>query len=69
MPEQEQELKPCPFCGGTDLHLSGIEQIFIGVSCNTCDCEGPSQKTKRGAIKTWNTRAVEKDEDNDKCGF
>jgi Lar family restriction alleviation protein len=55
------ELKPCPFCGRTDLlgfepypDLSG----FISVRCRACGCIGPSKlsDTKSESISLWNSR-------------
>ncbi len=34
-----EELKPCPFCGGTDLDVD-FEGGFV--SCNSCDTYGPN---------------------------
>lgn len=61
----ETKLKPCPFCG--EVREENDESTYglsIGrtkvwwVSCLTCGgVEGPSAKTRTGAIAAWNTRA------------
>lgn len=54
------ELKPCPFCGGTNLKIKG--GIGKYVSCLDCDNgahfpgEG-STANENDAIEAWNTRA------------
>ncbi|PJR88724.1 hypothetical protein CN878_16895 [Ochrobactrum sp. 695/2009] len=47
------ELKPCPFCGGTDLS-SGGDDKFVGYSCKTCQATGPNHYGSRD----WNTRST-----------
>ena len=62
------ELKPCPFCGSTDIYAT-FEQGCIDDSavifCNTCkvsvkleenDQEGVNEITKRKAVEAWNRR-------------
>jgi hypothetical protein len=54
----EQELKPCPFCGGSDLKVWDN-----AVECHVCEaswpdlghCVGPECKAQ--TIMAWNTRA------------
>lgn len=41
MNEELEELKPCPFCGGTDLELKDYTDRIYGfwdykIKCNTC---------------------------------
>jgi hypothetical protein len=52
------DLKPCPFCGSSDL------DVFANtVSCDQCGCDGPRQDgpemycDRRIAIEAWNRRA------------
>ena len=56
-------LKPCPFCGGTDLHIAGASREFkMGqVYCERCDSYGPSRLfSAAGAVQAaWNKRAGE----------
>lgn len=54
------ELKPCPFCGGTNLKIKG----GIGKYVRCLDCDNGAHFPERGstanegdAIKAWNTRA------------
>ena len=63
------ELKPCPFCGSTNLskNAKSIDgRSYVFVSCNKCFGSGPMyamrQKTRitdeeNPAIKGWNRRA------------
>lgn len=46
------ELKPCPFCGGTNLEVHGKPGILNAhddIGCNDCDAFTPEP--------TWNRRA------------
>lgn len=47
---EDDELLPCPFCGGD----AGYMPAF-GVICNTCQCGLPS--TYSECVSAWNTRA------------
>lgn len=53
------ELKPCPFCGSTDLriHKSDTHLPVRFVMCNNKDCntEGPTDLGESGAIEKWNS--------------
>lgn len=51
----ESELKPCPFCGSTELDN---EQNSSGnnVICYRCKTEGPLKATKMEAAEAWNWR-------------
>jgi len=52
-----EELKPCPFCGSTNL---GFLSLFAWeVQCNLCLAEGPKADTREEAIAAWNRRANE----------
>ena len=62
-----EELKPCPFCGGEDVKLwVGLHgSTDAKVTCQTCDAEGPlfgaedwlGMDWRPEAITAWNTRA------------
>lgn len=46
---------PCPFCGGTDLHVAGgrfLDQVY----CTQCDAYGPA-RTPGHSVAAWNRRA------------
>lgn len=52
-----EELKPCPFCGGeAELHDNPEGDTFF-VMCASCDASTEASTTSAGAIKPWNTRA------------
>ena len=49
-----EELKPCPFCGGSNLRSSGDDK-WVGYECLDCGCIGPNQYDSR---RDWNTRTA-----------
>jgi len=55
------ELKPCPFCGGSDFLMlsNGIDSEFV--VCETCGAEGPPSESPNGAVGLWNTRKEARD--------
>lgn len=58
------ELKPCPFCGGESgikeyqYYLYPVEYV---VCCTCCHRETGLCETKQQAIDAWNRRVVEAD--------
>ena len=57
------ELKPCPFCGGTDIfhsvkspHEFANDHRYI---CSSCGAKSPLCKSKDEATKGWNSRPIE----------
>lgn len=59
--ESKIELKPCPFCGGTDLHIETDSEprSTANVFCDNPKCEaaGPNQSfTADDAARAWNNR-------------
>lgn len=50
----EQQLKPCPFCGGQ----YDLEATCDGAKCNYCGAVGPIVDSREDGIATWNTRAA-----------
>lgn len=47
----KEELKACPFCGGTVLRTGGDDKI-VGVSCLRCEACGPNHYGQH----EWNDR-------------
>ena len=53
---REPELKPCPFCGSSDVAiLKGCE--LYTAKCNTCLARSQSVFSKSHAISLWNKRS------------
>lgn len=59
-----QELKPCPFCGGTEIFIkpdevgSGgqwVAPIYVG--CDACKCDQVADDQDE-AVAAWNRRAA-----------
>ena len=50
------EIKPCPFCGSTDIKLH--DEISHAVWCQECFAEMPSIDIE-SAVELWNTRPIE----------
>ena len=50
----DPELKPCPFCGGTDLRV--YDRGYSWVECRPCEAEGPAADSRESAIAKWNER-------------
>ncbi len=53
------ELKPCPFCGSTNLEVMEIDEGYAAIACGTCDAFGPMGLGDEGASLEWNQRAFE----------
>lgn len=52
------ELKPCPFCGGTNLNLLKGKYMWWVECCNAdCGATGGRKSLKKVAIVVWNWRA------------
>lgn len=49
------DLKPCPFCGETQLHQNG--SLFI--DCPSCGAVGPHAQDDLCAVQNWNTRHID----------
>ena len=47
----DTKLKPCPFCGGTNLL---VEVGFV--CCDDCGCEVHEIKENEDVVAKWNTR-------------
>ncbi len=52
-----ENLKPCPFCGCTDIKVisNDTNDIFF-VSCEACESSGSCKSDPEWAIKAWNDR-------------
>gem|GEM_PF-3166909 len=48
-----QELKPCPFCGSTNLNVTAESSY---VMCYGCDADGSVTRPSAAAIAAWNNR-------------
>ena len=60
MKEQTNKLKPCPFCGSSDLWIDGGEYLNnFEVVCTKCGGRIGYFDTKADAIAAWNRRAYE----------
>ena len=59
--EHLAELKPCPFCGGRDLHMKDgylkDHLILYSIFCHGCAGSGAWAETKEIAVISWNRRA------------
>lgn len=56
--QEEIELLPCPFCGGTArLWPQGHKRGLALVSCGTCQTSG-RKSTPRCVVTAWNTRTA-----------
>ena len=62
MPGSE-ELKPCPFCGSTDIRIKNISlasstRLPFWAHCASCGADGPHKSDFGYAIAAWNFRTV-----------
>lgn len=61
---EEPELKPCPFCGSTDIHLVENDRgkSEVSITCKDCNVWVDHMfyaMTREQAIKLWNRRVKE----------
>ena len=50
------ELKPCPFCGSTNIKVT-MDGCIYQVMCDDCMVESPARDESKGnAIAAWNRR-------------
>lgn len=52
----DEELKPCPFCGGKNISYS-THQIGIAVGCDSCGAVCEIKGSKDQCAAAWNARA------------
>jgi Lar family restriction alleviation protein len=64
MSEPYDALKPCPFCGGSNVTVHVFEEgrgggydPWVAVMCDDCDIQGETHKTEEEAVEAWNRRA------------
>lgn len=53
------ELKPCPFCGGTDIRIVGVGPDGFSITCKDCNVWVDNifeDMTEEQAIELWNMR-------------
>lgn len=55
MSEQNEQLLPCPFCGGKGDKAKTAFSHYM--TCIECNADGPFEKTEAEAIAAWNRRA------------
>jgi len=54
-----KELKACPFCGSYKQSLCSSGKSKHWLVCHNCGADGPTSRTKHGAIAAWNKRVTE----------
>jgi Lar family restriction alleviation protein len=54
--EDKAKLKPCPFCGGTDVGMYKKRKVFE-ICCIECGGKMGNYFSEDGATKAWNHRA------------
>ncbi|WP_416192969.1 Lar family restriction alleviation protein [Nitrobacter sp. TKz-YC01] len=52
------ELKPCPFCGGSDVVCCDQGDDDFAVTCKSCGVSSRFDDDKSKAVAAWNTRAT-----------
>ncbi len=53
----KHQLKPCPFCGSSDLNLDNLGQRNDWyVNCNICEIQQIASYTEAQAVALWNKR-------------
>lgn len=52
-----EELKPCPFCGGTKIGIRDEEDGMIWAYCKKCGAMGEWDYSENRAKENWNRRA------------
>lgn len=52
---KDEQIKPCPFCGGENVMAEGQEN-WVAMVCQTCQAQGPKLFSSDSAFVT---RAVE----------
>jgi len=59
----DEELKPCPFCGSSDVRMREITDYchfaFKGIFCDGCSTFHVAWISDKNRIESWNRRAKE----------
>lgn len=58
---QRGVIKPCPFCGSTDIegwNTVGKQPAQDHMWCKSCLTDGPREESTEEAIEAWNKRAL-----------
>ena len=53
----QNELKPCPFCGSTNIDITEYAAVMVFVQCDDCGATFPHFDGKEEAVSAWNRRA------------
>ena len=56
-------LKPCPFCGNSEIESYGSTKHSFWFECNSCGAAGPLKDTLETATTAWNNRALDAERD------
>ena len=51
-----EELKPCPFCGSSDLAVMELLSRGFRIECQGCGAYSPIKKDGPSLLHAWNTR-------------
>ena len=54
-----EELKPCPFCGSSDLAVMELLSRGLRIECEGCGACSPVIKDGPALLTAWNTRVVD----------
>lgn len=57
------ELKPCPFCGESDVRCFETQYMIHECICFTCECSGPIGINELDAKTKWNQRVSKEKEE------
>lgn len=63
-----EELKPCPFCGSTDIDILAYEEEYHTrrvANCINCGASGSVSDSVEEAIESWNARPIENVKDKE----
>ena len=56
-----EELKPCPFCGGSaSIDRMGNSRVSMQISCDNCGCHFESGEIWIDEYSHWNKRATDR---------